>query len=213
MLLEFYGTECPHCERMKPKIERLEKEKGVLVEKYEVWHDEANARKLAEYDKGLCGGVPFFFNTETGAYMCGEADYEEVLAWAEPKKAAMPPDEELKKRLTPEQYRIVREKGTEAPFTGKYYNSHEKGEFKCVVCGKMLFSSDTKFDSGTGWPSFDKALPGAVEMHVDTSHGMERTEVVCKNCGAHLGHVFEDGPTETGKRFCINSASLDLDAK
>ncbi len=119
-------------------------------------------------------------------------------------------NDELKKKLTPEQYHVTQEKGTEAPFTGKFVNHHEKGMYTCVVCGKRLFPSDTKFDSGTGWPSFDKAIPGAVSYRDDTEYGMKRTEIVCTNCGAHLGHVFDDGPTETGKRFCTNSCSLDF---
>ncbi len=120
--------------------------------------------------------------------------------------------EELKKKLTEEEYRVTQEKATEAPFSGKYVNEHARGKYNCKVCGAELFSSDTKFDSGTGWPSFDQAIPGAVKTIEDTSHGMVRTEVVCANCGAHLGLVFDDGPVETtGKRFCINSCSLDLD--
>ncbi len=120
-------------------------------------------------------------------------------------------EEELKKKLTPEQYHILREKGTEKPFTSPLLNTKEKGMFACAVCGTQLFSSDTKFDSGTGWPSFDQALPEAVHFEKDDKYGMERTEVLCATCGSHLGHVFDDGPKETtGKRFCINGACLIL---
>ncbi len=114
--------------------------------------------------------------------------------------------------LSPELYHVAREKGTEAPFTGAYWNSHEKGMYACAVCGTELFSSDTKFDSGTGWPSFtEPANLEHVELREDTDHGMKRTEVTCKQCGAHLGHVFDDGPKEAGgKRYCINSVCLAL---
>ena len=124
-------------------------------------------------------------------------------------------EDEIKKKLTPDQYHVVREKGTEAPFTGKYYNEHASGMYKCVVCGAELFSSDAKFDSGTGWPSFtEPANLKNVELKRDSTLGMERTEVICKNCGSHLGHVFDDGPADRGgKRFCINSCSLDLEKK
>ncbi len=119
--------------------------------------------------------------------------------------------DELKKKLDTETYYVTQEKGTEAPFTGKYWNEHADGTYHCTVCGQKLFESGTKFDSGTGWPSFDKAIPGSVKMQNDNSAGMERTEVVCSKCGAHLGHMFEDGPKETtGQRFCINSCALDL---
>src|SRR6188508_2328754 len=122
-------------------------------------------------------------------------------------------EEEIKKKLTPEQYHILREKGTEAPFSGEYVNEHSKGMYKCAVCGQVLFSSDTKFDSGTGWPSFtEPANLENVELRPDDSHFMRRTEVVCKNCDAHLGHVFEDGPPDRGgMRYCINGCALDLD--
>ncbi len=122
-------------------------------------------------------------------------------------------EEEIKNKLTPEEYRVLREKGTEAPFSGKYVHEKKQGIYVCKVCGNMLFPSDTKFDSGTGWPSFDKAIPGAVKEIEDVSHGMHRTEVVCTNCGSHLGHVFDDGPTETKKRYCMNSVCLDLKEK
>ncbi len=119
-------------------------------------------------------------------------------------------DEELRKKLTPEEYRILRQKGTEAPFTGKLLNNKEKGSYVCPVCGAELFKSDQKFDSGSGWPSFyDVASTGAVKLVEDNSHGMRRVEVNCATCGSHLGHVFNDAPqTPTGMRFCINSASL-----
>lgn len=117
-------------------------------------------------------------------------------------------EEELKKKLSPEQYKILREKGTEAPFSSELLNVHG-GMFNCAVCGQQLFAADNKFDSGTGWPSFDTALPGAVEFKKDSEYGMERTEVTCSKCGSHLGHVFDDGPENTtGKRFCINGACL-----
>ena len=127
----------------------------------------------------------------------------------------MPQNEhEIKKMLTPEEYAVLRGKGTEAPFSGEYVHEKADGTYECKVCGNPLFSSDAKFDSGTGWPSFDKALPGGVETHVDSSHGMMRTEITCARCGSHLGHVFDDGPKETtGKRYCINSVCLDLEEK
>lgn len=121
---------------------------------------------------------------------------------------------DIKQKLTPEEYRVLREKGTEAPGTGKYVHEKRAGTYMCRVCGTPLFASDAKFDSGTGWPSFDQALPGAVRLVEDTSHGMHRTEVVCATCGSHLGHVFDDGPQETtGKRYCMNSICLDLAEK
>ncbi|WP_333793173.1 peptide-methionine (R)-S-oxide reductase MsrB [Hyphomicrobium sp.] len=114
-----------------------------------------------------------------------------------------------REKLTPEQYQVLRKGGTERPFTGEHLNTHAPGTFACAACGAELFSSDTKFESGCGWPSFDQALPGSIEYHRDTTHGMVRTEVRCASCGSHLGHVFDDGPTETGKRYCINSVCLD----
>ena len=120
-------------------------------------------------------------------------------------------EEELKKKLTPEEYHVLREKGTEAPFSGKLLHDDRTGMYTCKVCGSQLFSSDAKFDSGTGWPSFDQALPGSVKEISDNALGMRRTEIVCTKCGSHLGHVFDDGPTETGKRYCLNSVCLDLE--
>ena len=123
----------------------------------------------------------------------------------------MKSDSEWKKLLTEEQYHITREKGTEPPFTGKYYNSKEKGIYKCIYCGNKLFSSETKFDSGSGWPSYFAPISESnIKLESDKSLGMERVEVLCANCNAHLGHVFKDGPKPTGLRYCINSTSLDL---
>lgn len=124
-------------------------------------------------------------------------------------------EEEWKKTLTSEEYKILREKGTEAPFSGKYVHEKKSGMYACVACGNQLFSSDTKFDSGTGWPSFtDPVNLKNIELREDNDMGMHRTEVVCKNCGSHLGHVFDDGPQDKGgKRYCINSACLVLEKK
>lgn len=140
-----------------------------------------------------------------------------LIAWKvgmETKEKMRKSEDEWRRELTPEQYHILREKGTERAFTGEYAHSKENGAYLCAACGQELFSSDTKYDSGSGWPSFyEPAAPERVDNHEDNAHGMSRVEVTCSRCGSHLGHVFPDGPRPTGLRYCINSASLKLEAK
>ena len=126
-------------------------------------------------------------------------------------------EEEIKKKLTPEEYKVLREKGTETPYSGKYLKEKSEGTYNCKVCSNPLFSSGAKFDSSApglmGWPSFDQAFPGAVKFEEDNSYGMRRTEVVCARCGSHLGHLFDDPEAKTGKHYCLNSVCLDLEKK
>jgi len=128
------------------------------------------------------------------------------------KKSGTPKNEkEWEEKLTPEQYAVLRQGGTEAPFSGDYVFTKDKGMYRCRTCGNEIFSSETKFESGTGWPSFYDAISGAVKLREDRSLGMVRTEVLCARCGSHLGHVFDDGPKPTGRRYCINCVSLNLE--
>lgn len=143
------------------------------------------------------------------AFISCQSQEKKELPKKETSKQVQKTDAEWKKELTPEQYEVLRKKGTERAFTGEYYNHFEKGKYVCAACGNVLFNSSAKFHSDCGWPSFDQAIKGSVIYKEDTSFGMVRTEVICAKCGGHLGHVFDDGPAETtGKRFCTNSVSI-----
>lgn len=152
-----------------------------------------------------------FFLVITGLLACKEVNYQKI---PQMKKDKTTTEKEWQEALTPAEYYVLREKGTERPFTGEYNDFYQKGSYHCAACDQKLFDSDTKFDSHCGWPSFDKAIEGSVIFTEDSSHGMKRVEVTCSKCNGHLGHIFPDGPTETtGMRYCMNSISLKFKAE
>lgn len=180
--------------------------------------DSAQSRPDPSKAGEQCNLNPEIGCTGKAAFLSGDAEIAQGAGSAPGKgeaAAGLPKTEaEWKRVLTPDQYRVMREKGTERAFTGKYWNCHTDGVYRCAGCGLELFSSKTKYDSGSGWPSFWKPVDAkAVGVEIDRSHSMVRTEVHCQRCGAHLGHVFEDGPQPTGLRYCINSVSLQLEAE
>jgi peptide-methionine (R)-S-oxide reductase len=160
------------------------------------------------------GGMALALMWAPGGLIAGDATNAPPVFSTNMQPKIVKTDAEWKEALTPEQYRVLRQKGTERAFTGEFWNSHEKGDYRCAGCGAMLFGSDAKFDSGCGWPSFSTpAATNAVAETADRSHGMVRTEVLCSRCGGHLGHIFDDGPKPTGLRYCINSAALKFEKK
>jgi methionine-R-sulfoxide reductase len=156
----------------------------------------------------LVAAFTFYSCTNFGQ---GNESVKAIVKQKEPTATVVKSEEEWKKILTPEQYHILREKGTEYAFTGKYYKTNDKGMYSCAACGNELFTSDMKFDSECGWPSFDKSIEGGkIKTATDKTFGMVRIEIMCAKCGGHLGHLFDDGPTITGKRYCVNSESLNF---
>jgi len=160
----------------------------------------------------ICASIPFFSACQPASTKQETAEAKVIATGLQDTtKKVVRTEEEWKKVLTPEQYYVLREKGTDRPFTGKYTYTKDKGVYSCAACGYELFTSDMKFESECGWPSFDRELAGdRIVTKEDRSHGMIRTEILCARCGSHLGHLFDDGPTLTGKRYCVNSTSLDF---